>query len=125
MAQQLNILCVITNSRPGGAQEAMIRLAAELRTRGHETTVWALWGPPEQSMHTLVGAERPKLRDYLNMVVSLFRLLKANQPDAVVTFLPLACIIGQIAAKFTGVKARIASQRNPDRSTSAGRPVVA
>jgi glycosyltransferase involved in cell wall biosynthesis len=40
-------------------------------------------------------------------------MLRSFKPDAVITFLPLANVMGQGAAWLSGVPARVASQRNP------------
>jgi glycosyltransferase involved in cell wall biosynthesis len=59
---------------------------------------------------------QPGLAGYLRIFVRLLQQLKSVRPDAVITFLPLACTFGQTSAWLAGVRCRIASQRNPNWS---------
>ena len=112
------IVCLITHmSGPGGAQKATMRLARELRLRGHVVEVWPLYtgAPLELYSHVqvLMDVEKPGPLERCLIYWRLIRKLRSLRPDAVVSFLPLACVMGQTAALLAGVRCRIASQRNP------------
>jgi glycosyltransferase involved in cell wall biosynthesis len=51
--------------------------------------------------------------DYARLPYLLWRHLRTERPDAVLSFLPLANAVGQLVAWSAGVTGRIASQRNP------------
>jgi glycosyltransferase involved in cell wall biosynthesis len=114
----LRIVCLITHMDRGGAQEAILRLSRQLRARGHDSEVWFLYGK------TMAYRDQPHTRlllpdaeagafGYLRVASRLVRMLARHRPDAVVSFLPLANVLGQAAAMAAGVRARVASQRNP------------
>ncbi len=114
----LRIVNIITHSGPGGAQQAIMRLSHDLRRRGHEVGVWFLYGKPLihndlPEARTLLEKSRPGLTGYFQIFVRLLIQLRSTRPDAVITFLPLACTMGQTSAWLAGVRCRIASQRNP------------
>jgi len=101
-----------------GAQAALLRLMEQLRARGHETETWYFY--QEQStfagragVYTFFAKPRLSVWEYAQLPLRVIAKLRAARPDAVVTFLPLACIVGQSAAALVGVPRRIASQRTP------------
>jgi glycosyltransferase involved in cell wall biosynthesis len=101
-----------------GAQEAMMRLMRQLRARGHETETWFLYeksdcyrGQP--GVEVILPKARLGAIDLPVLFLRLVKMLKTRRPDAVVGFLPLANVLGQVAAHVAGVKVRIASQRSP------------
>lgn len=115
------IVGVISFMNAAGAQEALLRLAAQMRKRGHQMEVWFLY--QEDDIHMgepgiRVLAPKPKLSplEYLTVFVRLVRLLRHERPDAVVGFLPLGNVFGMLAAALAGVPRRIASQRAPGYS---------
>jgi len=115
---RLRIVNIITHSSPGGAQQAIRRLSRDLRRRGHEVGVWFLYGKPEidadfPEARTLLEDPSPGLIGYLRISIRLLRELRSVRPDAVISFLPLACSLGQTVARLAGVRCRVASQRNP------------
>lgn len=119
--KRLRIACVLTHVGSGGAQGAMKRLAAELRQRGHDVRIVFMYAKTasyqlDQGEKILLEAQRPSRLDYLRIVSRLVAEFRSFRPDAAISFLPLANVIGQLAAALCGVPARVASQRNPNWS---------
>lgn len=103
---------------PGGAQEAILRLTRALKRRGHDVELWCLYdktplGDNPDQVKVLLEAENPGAGAYAQILSRTISALRHHRPDAVISFLPLACVVGQVAAKIAGVPIRIASQRNP------------
>jgi glycosyltransferase involved in cell wall biosynthesis len=118
MVHRMRIVGIASFMNAAGAQAALLRVMENLRRRGHETETWFFYeeqptfkGRP----HVNSFFEKPKLSklDYARLPGMTLARLRASKPDAVVTFLPLACVIGQAAARAAGVERRIASQRTP------------
>lgn len=115
---KLRLASIITHVGQGGAQEAILRLSGELRRRGHDVEVWFLYGEAaiydrEPGVQTLLPYSTPGVLGYLRIVIRLAKKLNTFRPDGVITFLPLACVVGQTLARLAGIRARVASQRNP------------
>jgi glycosyltransferase involved in cell wall biosynthesis len=116
--RRLRLICLITHNNWGGAQHALQRLAAELGRRGHHVEMWALYGRPVDSDRTdgyriVFPQAAPGAVGYGRIFARLVRGLRSARPDAVISFLPLANVAGQLAACLAGVRRRVASQRNP------------
>ncbi len=112
------IVGILAYLGPGGAQKALVRLKRQLVQRGHDMEVWAFHRrsdlfDDEPGVRVILPVERAWPLAYLMIVVRLFRLLRRHRPDAVITFMPSACLLGQVVARLVGVRQRIASQRNP------------
>ncbi len=113
------IVGIISFMNAAGAQEALLRLMRQLRLRGHDTEVWFLYA--KSSCYRGVPGvrvilDKPHLSP-LDIPVLFFRLLhmlRHGRPDVVVGFLPLANVLGMIAAWLDGVPLRIASHRAPE-----------
>lgn len=112
------IIGVISFMNAAGAQEALLRLARQMRARGHQMEVWFLY--EEDSIHAdepfiKVFVRKPKLSplEYISVFFRLIGDLRKAQADAVVGFLPLGNVFGLTAATLAGVPLRIASQRAP------------
>lgn len=120
-----NVLLVTNHMSSGGAIVALLRLARGLRERGHSVKVVFLQKrepiPVDKRLNTqfVIDREGRGLLDYLRIVVGLRRVIAAETPDVVISFLPLANVLSQGLARIHGVPHRIASQRNP--SSSYGR----
>ena len=115
---RLRLLSIITHMHPGGAQVAILRLSRGLARRGHAVEVWCLYDETphretEDGVQVLLPGGRPRAFGYLQLIIRLVSRLRSARPDGVITFLPLACVTGQMAAWLTGVRCRVASQRNP------------
>jgi glycosyltransferase involved in cell wall biosynthesis len=101
-----------------GAQEALLRLMRQLRQRGHDTEVWFLYAKSscyrgQPGVRIILDKPRLSLLDLPVVFFRLLKLLRRAKPDAAIGFLPLANIMGLVAASLSGVSLRIASQRSP------------
>lgn len=112
------IIGVISFMNAAGAQEALLRLARQMRARGHLMEVWFLY--QEDNIHAdepfiRVFDHRPRLSplQYVSVFIRLCRAIAAARPDAVVGFLPLGNVFGLTAAALVGTPRRVASQRAP------------
>jgi len=117
-ADGMRVICLITHNEPGGALNALFRLAEELARRGHRVDVWPLYGCEDEAPHivpcsVVLPRSTPGLFGYARIIARLVQRLRATRPDAVVSFLPFANVAGQLAALMSGVPNRVASQRNP------------
>jgi glycosyltransferase involved in cell wall biosynthesis len=117
-ARPLRIVGVTSFMNAAGAQEALLRIARQLRQRGHHMSVWFLYEEVpvfRGELHTHTFLEKPRLSalDYLKVFFALRDRIRREKPDVVVGFLPLGQIFGAMAAASAGVGARIASQRAP------------
>lgn len=108
----------------GGAQLALTRLMRRLRTRGHVAHTTFLYAKDDsfaEAPDVDILLPRQSL-DAFGCAQALSRLKNAfdsARPDAVISFMPLGCVIGQIAALRAGVQIRIASQRSPPSTYGA------
>jgi glycosyltransferase involved in cell wall biosynthesis len=112
------IIGVISFMNPAGAQEALMRLMTQLRRRGHETEIWFLYAKSscfrgQPGVRVVLDKPRLSPLDVARIFFRLLALMRRTKPDVVVGFLPLATVLGLVAAMVAGVKARIASQRSP------------
>jgi glycosyltransferase involved in cell wall biosynthesis len=112
------IVGVISFMNPAGAQEALLRLTTQLRLRGHDTEVWFLYAKSScyrglPGVRVLLDKPRLSPLDVVRVFLRLLSLFRQTRPDVVVGFLPLATVLGLLAAAATGVRMRIASQRSP------------
>lgn len=117
-ARPLKIIGVNSFMNAAGAQEAQLRLARNLRARGHQMEVWFIY--EEAPAHrdepgVRILFPKPKLgpAEYVRAFLQLHRRLAAEKPDAVVGFLPLGAVFGTMAGLLAGVPVRLASQRAP------------
>jgi glycosyltransferase involved in cell wall biosynthesis len=100
-----------------GAQQALMRLSQQLTLRGHSVEVWFL----RRKMAVDTGDLTVRfffdgnlsLKRLFVLPFRLVRALRDAQPDAVISFLPLANTLGQLCAWLAGVRLRIASHRVP------------
>jgi glycosyltransferase involved in cell wall biosynthesis len=112
------IVGIISFMNPAGAQEALMRLMTQLRIRGHDTEVWFLYAK-SSCFRGLPGVrvllDKPKLSplDVIRVFWRLLTLMRIMKPDVVIGFLPLATVLGLVAAMIAGVRMRVASQRSP------------
>lgn len=121
MSKSLRIVNIITQMEAGGAQGAAIRVATELRRRGHEAETWFLYLKrptyvDHEGVRVLLECQPTKVSDYTYIFNKLVRDIQIFKPDGVITYTHYANVLGQIAAFIAGVPARVASQRNPSWS---------
>lgn len=121
---RLRVLIIVSFAHFGGAQIAALRLARGLRDAGHDPHVLFLYEQepienPDHRYEVLVQTSRPGMLGYLRIALALWRRLRRERPRRVVTFLPLAHILGQGAALLSGTRTRIVSHRTPVNTISA------
>jgi glycosyltransferase involved in cell wall biosynthesis len=114
----MKILCLISFANHGGAQIALVKLARHLRARGHEVELIFLYGDDALFQHepgarVLLPATGLGPLQYGKLFGRLFRTVRNSQPDAILSFLPLANVLGAITARISGVKRVIISHRSP------------
>lgn len=112
------ILIVVSFANVAGAQIAALRLAQGLRARGHEPRVVFLYQQvpidnPYHPYEVVWPHDKPGAGQYLRIALAVLKIVRADRPDVVLTFLPLAHAIGQGSALVAGVPARIAAHRMP------------
>lgn len=115
----LRIVGLATHNTYGGAQSALSRLIDALAKRGHHAELWFLYRTRGEH-----EAEIPRARlllpyapegvwGYSQAALALCHALRTARPDALLTFLPLANVLGQTLATTSRIRGRVASQRNP------------
>lgn len=112
----MKVLILCANYEPGGAQRAAIRLYKELDSRGltcmcsflHRKSVDFTVPTPNVILNKKISSPF----DVLTICIRLYKQLKREKPDAVISFLPYANIIGQFIALISGIKIRVSSHRN-------------
>jgi glycosyltransferase involved in cell wall biosynthesis len=118
MSDRIRILIVLSLANSGGAQMAALRLARGLRDRGHDPQVLFLYernaiDAPDHPYEVLLPTARPGIGGYARIARDLYRRIRQKRPDLVLTFLPLAHVLGQTAARLAGVDKRVVSHRTP------------
>jgi glycosyltransferase involved in cell wall biosynthesis len=99
-----------------GAPLAALRLAHGFAARGHAVEAVFLYekapmAAPDHPYRVLLDERSPGPLGYLRLVWRTFALIRAEKPDAVITFLPLANVLGLFLACLLRVPSRIASHR--------------
>lgn len=117
-SRRLKIAIFVSFANVGGAQIAALRLAHGLAGRGHDVSVRFLYEKlnvnSEDHPHEVVlKSASPGLAGHLKIASRVYSTLKAEKPDVVLTFLPLACVVAQTCAWLAGIKTRVASHRMP------------
>jgi glycosyltransferase involved in cell wall biosynthesis len=118
MSGRLRILIALTVADFGGAQIAALRLARGLHERGHDLRVLFFYkrddvGEPDFPYEVLLPSASPGPAGYLRIARDVYRYIRRERPDLVLTFLPLAHVVGQSAARLAGVGRRVISHRTP------------
>lgn len=122
--QPHRIIAVTTHNDKGGAHEALTRLCRMLRQRGHDVDLWYLYkrgnsSNPQFAGRFVLDRENPSLIDYMRILLRFAKILSKERPNALISFLPLANVLGQTLAWIIQIPVRIASQRNPVQTYSA------
>lgn len=118
MSSSQRILIVVSFANLAGAQIAAVRLARGLRDRGHDPKVVFLYeqGPVVGADHpyeVVLPTASPGVGGYCRIAARLWQIIRREKPDVVLTFLPLANVLGQAAALTNGVRRRMVSHRMP------------
>ena len=120
-SRQPRLAFLLTHTAPGGAQELWRDLAAAFAKRGWAVDLCALYRTPEQTDPgdgrdwVCFAPDRPaSFGDKLAMARSLGRYLRHARPDAVVSALPLANVLGPLVGRFASPATRfITSHHTP------------
>jgi len=118
------ILIIGTMTSPSGAPIAALRLAAGFAERGHPTEALFLYDRDgveggDHPYRCLLPRPPHGTGDFAAIWRGLRDAIRAFRPDAVLTFLPLASVLGAAAARAAGVPVRIVSHRVPRDTYSA------
>ncbi len=121
------VLVINSFTNSGGSQQATMRLARQLKSRGYDAEAWFLYRKgklletPEYAgvpVKVLFEGSKLKAADYAKLPFRLIGWIRRFRPDAVITFLPFASAVAQPLALLSGVRKRIASQRVPGHTYS-------
>lgn len=112
------IILIASFLNVAGAQEAAFRVARGLRKRNYDAETWFLYSETkpkvmEPSTRIILDVTKPTPFQYLKIAALLFQELRQAKAHALVTFLPLANVLGQTMALLAGIRRRIASHRAP------------
>lgn len=112
------VIFLVSFMNKAGAQRAAHRVARGLAQRGWEAELWFLYKNaedafPDVPVKVFHDGPSPNAKGYLRILRDVVLEMRRARPDAVVSFLPLASIVGQAAALLAGVPRRIASLRSP------------
>lgn len=125
----MKIVCMISfMNRGAGAQQALMRLSQQLILRGHNVELWFFYSKSRVDTGNLAIRSffdgDLRLHRLFRLPFRLVRAFREAQPDAVISFLPLANTLGLLCAWLAGVKVRIASHRAPSQSYSGVMRIV-
>jgi len=112
---RINVLHLITELEPGGAENLLVATVKEMAQRDYNVMVGYIYGPGTlASQLKSFGAEVVDLSlkgkiDPL-VIIKLFFLIKKKRIDIVHTHLVHASIVGRISSRLAGVKAIISTR---------------
>lgn len=110
----------VLDTAQAGTENQLIKMLNGLASRGLEVSLVCLRNHPWQVKNsallpchiTVFEIDRFRsLRTYFN-IIRLVRFLRAQRPDVVHTFFPVANVIGVIAARLAGVRNVVSSRRD-------------
>lgn len=112
------IAALITHNDHGGAQEALARLCHSFRSNGHDVELWYLYRksefhPKDVPYRMILDRPAAGALDYLRIALKLKKQISTYHPDTLISFLPLANVVGSFVGWLMHVPVRIACQRNP------------
>lgn len=114
--RKLRIAFVVSFWSLGGAPEVAARIANALQARGHDVEVWYLYRRTDRPLpngpcRLLIDKDVSRSLGYVALPWLLLKSLRRFGPDTVISFSPLAHVLGQTAARMTGVACRAAAHR--------------
>jgi glycosyltransferase involved in cell wall biosynthesis len=114
--QRRRIAIVVSFWAAGGAPQVAGRIGVELQARGHDVEVWYLYRRtdlplPPGPCRILADRNVARSAGYAALPWRVLCELRRFRPDAVISFSPLAHVLGQSAALLAGVPARVPSHR--------------
>jgi len=111
----MKVIILCANYEPGGAQRAVLRLYNQLNSNGITCQCIFMHRKSmdfSDSPTLLLDKKISSAGDVWTICKNWSKVLKQEKPDAVISFLPYANILGQLICYFRGVKVRISSHRN-------------
>lgn len=112
----MKVVQIVTQMEAAGAQKVAYQLHLGLSRKGHESELWFLYlkrpayvGLPGVSS---IFPHRPSMTEYLDIAGRLYRKLRHNRPDAVITHTRYSNLMGQTVAAVVGISKRIAVHQN-------------
>lgn len=121
------VLVINSFTNSGGSQQATLRLARQLKVRGHEAQAWFLYRKGALidaadgaggAIQVVVDKARLSVLDLVGLPFRVLERFRSFRPDTVITFLPFASVVAQPLAMMTGVRKRISSHRVPGTAYS-------
>jgi glycosyltransferase involved in cell wall biosynthesis len=113
----MKIVQIVTQMEAGGAQKVALLLNEGLRERGHDARLWFLYRKrpfhTEASHVCVLAPERPRAGGWARLGAKLWRQLRAERPDAVVTHTHSANGFAAPIAAAAGIPVRVAVHHNP------------
>lgn len=112
----MKIVLICSNYEPGGAQKAMFKLLNEFSQLNIHAECLFFYNKGDYLFdgNPVILSEKNKIT-IINIWVIIFRLfkyLKKEKPDAIISFLPFGNLIGCMISLFAGISIRVASHRN-------------
>ncbi len=112
----MKVIFLCSNYEPGGAQRTAIRLCEEFNKKGIDSQCWFMH---RRSVNFSNKKPIIILNKKISCLIEVWKISKTlnkkfrkEKPDAVISFLPYANILGQLISLISGVKNRISSHRN-------------
>lgn len=103
----------------GGAENVMFNVSTALKSSGFDVVVCGMVDeyPSFEAQLAALNIKVYRLglskKNMLSLPLNLFKIIKAERPDAIISWLWPAVLSGGIIAKLAGVKVRIANLRGP------------
>jgi glycosyltransferase involved in cell wall biosynthesis len=114
----MKIVNIVTQMEAAGAQQVAVNIANLLQRKGYEAEVWFLYMKRPsyegyKGVRVILNRKPSSILDYLLIFWGLIKLFRQCKPEVVITHTYYSNIMGQIAARLFGVRARLAVQHNP------------
>jgi glycosyltransferase involved in cell wall biosynthesis len=121
------VLVINSFTNTGGSQQATLRLARQLKSRGYDAEAWFIYkkgalpvrqDEADAAARVVFDKSDLSVVDYLRLPFRLLEMFRRFRPDTVITFLPFASVVAQPLALLGGVRKRVASHRVPGTAYS-------
>lgn len=113
----MKILQVVTQMEAGGAQRVALLLAEGFRERGFDEQIWFFYVKrpvysDQQNVYSFFN-RRIAFPGYFTLIYKLFKRIKQEKPEIMITHTHYANVVGQLIAFLCRVPCRIAVYHNP------------
>lgn len=120
--RSLTALLIATDLSPGTIREIMVLIADELRSQGIDVALAALCrghgADASLPCDIMIDRERLAATDYPRAFLRLADRIRTSRPDAILSFLPEANILGSLSGVAMGVPIRVATHHQPSSKHS-------